>query len=69
EYLDSDLVGCEVFDAGGRRYGVVDSVAHYPASDMLIVAGVMVPMVSEFIGSIDIAARRVVISPPAGLFE
>lgn len=69
EYLDIDLVGCEVFDADGRRYGVVDSVAHYPASDMLVVNGVMVPMVSEFIREIDIAARRIVITPPAGLFE
>jgi 16S rRNA processing protein RimM len=69
EYLDADLVGCEVFDADGRRYGAVDSVAHYPASDMLIVAGVMVPMVSEFIRSVDVTARRIVIAPPAGLFE
>jgi 16S rRNA processing protein RimM len=69
EYLDADLAGCEVVDADGHRYGVVDSIAHYPASDMLIVGGVMVPMVSEFITSIDVAARRIVISPPAGLFE
>jgi 16S rRNA processing protein RimM len=69
EYLDSDLAGCEVFDVDGRRYGVVDSVAHYPASDMLVVGGVMVPMVSEFIRSIDVAARRIVIAPPEGLFD
>jgi 16S rRNA processing protein RimM len=69
EYLDADLVGCEVFGDDGHRYGVVDSVAHYPASDMLIVAGVMVPMVSEFIRSVDVAARRIVIAPPAGLFD
>jgi ribosomal 30S subunit maturation factor RimM len=48
---------------------VVDSVAHYPASDMLVVGGVMVPMVSEFIRSIDVAARRIVIAPPEGLFD
>jgi 16S rRNA processing protein RimM len=70
EYLDADLAGCEVVDATtGHRYGVVDSIAHYPASDMLIVGGAMVPMVAEFIRSIDVAARRIVISPPAGLFE
>jgi 16S rRNA processing protein RimM len=70
EYLDADLAGCEVVDAAtGHRYGVVDSVAHYPASDMLIVSGVMVPMVAEFIRSIDVAAKRIVIAPPAGLFE
>ncbi|HEY3675758.1 MAG TPA: ribosome maturation factor RimM [Candidatus Tumulicola sp.] len=69
EYLDGDLVGCEVFDAGGHRYGAVDSVAHYPASDMLVVAGVMVPMVSEFIRAIDVGERRIVIAPPAGLFD
>jgi 16S rRNA processing protein RimM len=70
EYLDADLTGCEVVDAdSGHRYGVVDSVAHYPSNDMLIVGSVMVPMVAEFIRSIDVAARRIVISPPAGLFE
>ncbi len=65
EFLDSDLAGCEVFDVDGRRYGVVDSVAHFPASDMLIVGGVMVPMVSEFIRDIDTVARKIVIAPPA----
>jgi 16S rRNA processing protein RimM len=69
EFLDSDLTGCQVFDSSGHLYGVVESVAHYPASDMLIVSGVMVPMVSEFIVSIDVGARRIVIAPPAGLFE
>jgi 16S rRNA processing protein RimM len=69
EYLDADLVGCEVVDPDGRRYGTVESIAHYPASDMLMVDGVMVPMVAEFIRDIDTVARRVVITPPDGLFE
>jgi 16S rRNA processing protein RimM len=69
EYLDADLVGCEVVGPDGRRYGTVESIAHYPASDMLMVDGVMVPMVAEFIRDIDTVARRVVIAPPEGLFE
>jgi len=35
---------------------------------MLIVGGVMVPMVSEFIREVDIPGKRITISPPAELF-
>ncbi len=39
EYLDDDLVGCDVEDAVGTRYGAVERVEHYPSSDMLVVGG------------------------------
>ncbi len=69
EYLDTDLAGCDVVNAtDGRSYGTVDSIAHYPASDMLIVSGVMVPMVSEFIRDVNIPGKRITIAPPAELF-
>lgn len=68
EYLDMDLVGCAVYGVDGTDYGPVEAVEHYPASDMLIVRGSMVPMVGACVSSIDIAARRIVIDPPAGLF-
>lgn len=69
EFLDADLIGCDVAGADGRYYGAVSAVEHYPASDMLIVNGTMVPMVSAIVTQIDIAARRIVIDPPLGLFE
>ena len=69
EYLDDDLIGCRVFGVDGTDYGSVQRVEHYPASDMLIVGETMVPMVAAHVREIDIAARRIVIDPPAGLFD
>ncbi len=69
EYLEDDLVGCTVGGNDGTAYGRVDRVEHYPASDMLIVAGRMVPMVGAIVREIDLDRRRIVIDPPAGLFE
>lgn len=69
EYLDVDLVGCEVFSVDGKRYGVVTSVQHYPASDMLIVDGRMLPMVKAFIRTIDITTKRITVDVPPGLLD
>ena len=46
EYLDSDLTGCRVLGVDGTDYGTVDGVEHYPASDVLVVGGTLVPMVA-----------------------
>ncbi len=69
EYLDVDLVGCEVIDVDGRAYGPVTRVEHYPASDMLIVAGRMLPLVHAFVREIDTAAGRIVVDVPPGLLD
>lgn len=69
EYLDEDLVGCAVYGADGRHYGNVERVEHFPASDMLVVDGAMVPMVGAIVTGIDLAARRIAIDPPAGLLD
>lgn len=69
EYLDDDLVGCAVYGVDGRHYGNVERVEHYPASDMLVVDGRMVPMVGAIVTRIDLADRRIAIDPPAGLLD
>jgi 16S rRNA processing protein RimM len=69
EYLDEDLVGCDVVGSSGKRYGIVDRVEHYPSSDMLVVNGKMIPMVSAIVREVDIAHRHIVIDPPAGLLD
>lgn len=68
EYLDTDLVGCSVRGCDGANYGSVDAVQHYPASDMLVVGTTLVPMVRAIVREIDLAERRIVVDPPAGLF-
>ncbi len=69
EYLDADLIGCGVVAAGGTPYGTVERVEHYPASDMLVVDGHFVPMVAAIVLQVDLAAKRIVIDPPEGLFD
>lgn len=69
EYLDRDLTECDVYDASGRLRGRVERVEHYPASDMLVVGGRLVPMVSAIVREIDVARRRIVIDPPENLLD
>lgn len=67
EYLDADLIGCAVELLDGSAVGAVESVLHYPASDMLVVNGAMVPMVRAIVREVDLAHRRIVIDPPLDL--
>ena len=74
EFYDSALVGCEVFDSDGTVIGSVREVSHLPAHDMLVIRTeddreVLVPFIEEFVPSVDIAARRIVITPPDGLLD
>lgn len=66
------LVGLDVV-RGDAVVGRVLRVEHLPAQDLLIVktdsAEVMVPFVEAIVPTVDIAARRVVVTPPPGLFE
>jgi len=53
--------------------GRVARVEHLPAQDLLIVktesGEVMVPFVEAIVPTVDVAAGRVIVTPPAGLFE
>lgn len=69
EYFDEDLVGCAVCGTDDSAYGTVERVEHYPAGDMLVVAGHLVPMVRAIVCEIDLDRRRIVIDPPAGLLD
>ena len=69
EYLDDDLVGCAVLGEDGNDFGTVERVEHYPASDLLVVGGHLVPMVRAIVIGIDLERRRIIIDPPEGLFD
>jgi 16S rRNA processing protein RimM len=60
--------------AGGERIGEIVRVDHGPGADMLIVARpdgrqTLVPFVTAIVPTVDIAAGRVVITPPDGLLD
>jgi 16S rRNA processing protein RimM len=59
EYLAADLVGCAVVD-GSRSLGTVTALLELPSVEVLeLDTGLLVPMVSDAIRSIDVAAKRI----------
>lgn len=74
EYYDSSLVGCAVDLSDGTTVGVVSEVVHLPGQDLLAVRtpddrDVLVPFVAAIVPTVDVTARRIVITPPPGLIE
>ncbi|MFT4230865.1 MAG: ribosome maturation factor RimM [Microbacterium sp.] len=71
-WYDHQLVGLDVV-RDGHAVGRVVRVDHFPAQDLLIVRSgereVLVPFVKAIVPDVDVAAGRVVVTPPAGLFE
>lgn len=71
-WYDHQLVGLDVV-RDGEVVGRVARVDHMPAQDLLIVTAgereVLVPFVKAIVPEVDVAAGRVVVTPPPGLFE
>ncbi|MBN9176220.1 MAG: ribosome maturation factor RimM [Microbacterium sp.] len=73
-WYDHQLTGLDVV-RDGEIVGRVVRVDHFPAQDLLVVRPlqgedeILVPFVSAIVPVVDIAAGRVEVTPPAGLFE
>ncbi len=75
-WYDHQLVGLDVI-RDDAVVGRVVRVDHLPAQDLLIVRPVsatgpeevLVPFVKAIVPEVDVAAGRIVVTPPAGLFE
>ena len=72
-WYDHQLVGLDVV-RDGEVVGRVIRVDHFPAQDLLIVRApgdreVLVPFVKAIVPEVDVAGGRVLVTPPAGLFE
>ncbi|PRB11000.1 ribosome maturation factor RimM [Microbacterium sp. MYb72] len=71
-WFDQQLVGLDVV-RDDVVVGKVARIEHFPAQDLLIVkAGdqeIMVPFVEAIVPTVDVAAGKVIVTPPAGLFE
>ena len=55
EYLDADLVGCDLYGSGGLA-GTVER-------------GKMIPLIEQFIKAVDIPRKRIDVDLPEGLLE
>jgi 16S rRNA processing protein RimM len=68
-----DLLGCRVETVDGVVVGKVVRVEQGPGADRLVVEGergeVLLPLAQDICVNIDVAGRRIVIAPPAGLLE
>lgn len=67
------LVGLRVERESGEVLGEVARIEHFPAQDLIVVStqgdDVLVPFVKQIVPTVDLAGRRIVVTPPGGLFE
>lgn len=62
EYYWSDLIGLTAVNREGVELGTVDSLLETGAHDVLVIKGRrehLVPFVDQFVGKVDLAARRI----------
>jgi 16S rRNA processing protein RimM len=74
DFWDHDLVGLAAVLGDGTRIGTVIDVVHPAGPDVLVVerepgSEVLVPFVHAIVPIVDLAAGRVVVTPPEGLLE
>jgi 16S rRNA processing protein RimM len=71
-YYHHQLIGCEVVTAAGEPLGKVTEVQGTGAATRLVVRGrraeVLIPLAQD-ICAIDVAAKRIIVTPPEGLLE
>ncbi|HVB27120.1 MAG TPA: ribosome maturation factor RimM [Mycobacteriales bacterium] len=74
EYWDHELAGVTAVTVPGAPLGVVEEVLHTAGAAVLVVrrpdgGELLVPFVAAIVPVVDLAARRLVVVPPAGLLE
>ena len=72
QYYHRDLVGCEVVTVDGTSIGRVSDVEGERGANRLVVNGsrgeVLIPLADE-ICRVELAERRIIVTPPDGLLE
>lgn len=72
-YFVHDLIGCVVSTTDGVRRGELTDVLLLPANDVYVLdcggREVLVPAVADFIHSVDVQAKTIVVKLVPGLFE
>lgn len=71
EYYIHDLIGCEVVSVSGRTFGLLRNVLRGSANDVYQIGEgkteILLPAIREVVKQVDLANRRIVVSPTPGL--
>ncbi|MHB1456681.1 MAG: ribosome maturation factor RimM [Armatimonadota bacterium] len=69
EFYIDDIIGIRVFTSDGDDLGVVNEVLRSPANDVYVTDRAMIPAVKEFVVSLDIKEKKMVVKPVEGLVQ
>ena len=75
EFYHADLVGLAVIDRAGTKLGTVVAIHNFGAGDLIEVRAdtggntELVPFATTHVPAVDIAAGKIVVDPPQGLFK
>ena len=67
EYFVHDIIGMDVVTDEGKDLGKVNEVLRSPANDVYITDRAMIPAVKEFVVSIDLDQKKMVVKAVEGL--
>ncbi len=71
EFYIHDLIGCEVVTAEGRVLGTLASVLKSSANDVFVIGQgkdeILLPAIKEVVREVDVAQRRILVTPTPGL--
>jgi 16S rRNA processing protein RimM len=70
EFYESDLIGCEVFDAAGRSLGRVTQFEETGGTPLLHLSDdVLIPFAKSICTQIDTTNKRILVNLPDGLLD
>lgn len=69
EYYIHDILGIEMVTTEGEHLGKIKEVLRSPAHDVYVTERAMIPAVKEFVVSIDLDKREMVVRPVEGLVQ
>lgn len=75
EFYHADLIGLSVYDTGGGEIGAVKAVLNHGATDLLELRltvsneTALLPFTRDYVPTVDMVARKLIIDPPNGLIE
>ncbi len=67
EYYVDDVIGLDVVTTDGKSLGTITEIIRSPANDVYVTDQAMIPAVKEFVVSMDMDTRLMVVRPMEGL--